>query len=44
MIVSYEGLAAEVVVIEVPQFDGEIGGAGGEVSALLVEGDVVDGV
>jgi hypothetical protein len=44
VVVSEKSFAAEVVVVEVPEFDGEVGGAGGEVAALLVVGDVVDGV
>ena len=44
VIVSYKGFAAQIVVIEIPEFDGEVRWARGQISALLVESDVVDGV
>jgi hypothetical protein len=42
VIVPIECFKAEVVIIDVPELDGEIGGAGGEVAALLVVVDVID--
>jgi hypothetical protein len=42
VVVSEEGLEAEVVVIEVPQLDGEVRGAGGQVAALLIVSCMVD--
>lgn len=44
VVVAAEGLEAEVVVVDIPDFNGEIGGAGGEVAALVIEIDVIDGV
>jgi hypothetical protein len=44
VVVAVERLEAQVVVVDVPQLDGEVGGAGGQVAALVVEVDVVDRV
>lgn len=44
MVVAEQRLEAEVVVVEIPELDGEVGGAGGKVPALVVVGDKVDGV
>ena len=44
MVMTEEGLKTQVVVIDIPQLDAEVGGAGSEVSTLLIEGDVVNGI
>lgn len=36
MIVAIEGLKAEVIVVDIPQFDGEVGRARSEISPLMV--------
>lgn len=42
MVMAVEGLEALVIVIDVPEFYGEIGGARGKVAALLVVVDIID--
>jgi hypothetical protein len=44
MVVPKKRLKTEVVVVEIPQFDAEVGRTRSDVSALMVIGDKVDGV
>jgi hypothetical protein len=44
VVVAVQGSQAQVVVGAVPQLYGQVGGAGGQQSALLVVVDAVDGV
>ena len=44
MIMPVESLEAKVIVIDIPKFDGQIWRAWGEVSTLVIEVDIINGI